>query len=481
MNGPLSWLIIVPLLGAAAALAAGPFARVVGVAFATFTLGLAAFAWRAWGGPSAGFAFEERVAWLQGLGLEYHVGADGLGLALVLLTAALTLVALIGSWQEIRHRVPEFVAVILFLEGALIGVFTSLDLILFFLCWEAVLIPMFVLISVWGGAERGKAAMKFVLFTMGGSAFLLVGILVLAAAHVRQFGSLTFAYEALRGVTLSPQTQLWVCAGFLVAFLVKLPAFPVHTWLPDAHTEAPTAGSVLLAGVLLKMGGYGILRFCLPMFPDAVSLLRPWMVGLGLIGILYGALIVLVQDDLKRLVAYSSVSHMGYVLVGAFSGMAAGVTGAAFQMINHGITTGGLFLAVGMLYERTHTRRLADLGGLALLMPRYAWGLLVLSLSSLGLPGTGGFVGEFLVLVGAFQYRPVAGGLAALGVVLAAAYLLSMYRRAMHGPAGPAAVHVSDVTPREACLLLSLGAVILWIGIQPMPILRLAGSIAGVR
>ncbi len=229
------------------------------------------------------------------------------------------------------------------------------------------------------------------------------------------------------------------------------------------------------------MGGYGILRFCLPMFPDAVVIFRPWMVALGLIGILYGALIVLVQDDLKRLVAYSSVSHMGYVLVGAFSGMAAGVTGAALQMINHGITTGGLFLAVGMLYERTHTRRLADLGGLALLIPRYAWGLLVLSLASLGLPGTNGFVGEFLVLVGAFQYRPVVGGLAALGVVLAAAYLLSMYRRAMHGPAGPAAVHVSDVTPREACLLLSIGAVILWIGIQPLPMLRLAGSIVGVH
>ncbi len=242
MNGPLSWLIVVPLLGATAALAAGPFARAVGAAFATFTMGLALFAWRAWGGPAAGFAFEERVGWLPGLGLEYHVGADGLSLALVLLTAALTLVALIGSWHEIRQRVPEFVAVLLFLEGALVGVFTSLDLVLFFLCWEAVLIPMFVLISVWGGAERRKAAMKFVLFTMGGSAFLLVGILVMAAAHVRQFGSLSFAYEALRGVTLSPQTQLWVCAGFLVAFLVKLPAFPVHTWLPDAHSYGQSAG-----------------------------------------------------------------------------------------------------------------------------------------------------------------------------------------------------------------------------------------------
>src|SRR5256885_9965623 len=379
-------------------------------------------------GDSADFQFEEQRVWMPTLGVSYHVGIDGISLLLVLLTTFLMPLALASAWHAIEDRWKEFVATMLILETGMLGVFVSLDLFLFYVFWEAMLIPMYFIIGVWGGADRIYAAVKFVLYTMVGSVLMLVAILALYYQHGAATGTYTFDLPALTRWVIPPGlAQNVMFLAFALAFAIKVPLFPFHTWLPDAHVEAPTAGSVILAGVLLKMGTYGFLRFCLPLFPDASLWFGPLVFALAVIGIVYGAWVSTVQPDMKKLVAYSSVSHLGFVMLGIFTLTPHGLVGCVIQMVNHGLSTGALFLLVGMIYERRHTRLIADFGGLWSVVPAFSALFLVVVLSSLGLPGLNGFVGEFLVLVGAFQTNPWLAALAPSGIIFAAVYLLSLY------------------------------------------------------
>jgi NADH-quinone oxidoreductase subunit M len=397
-------------------------------------------------------------------GITYQVAVDGISVVLVFLTALLTWVALLFSWSIVRHRVREYVALILVLETGLLGVFAALDLFLFFVFWELVLVPMILLIGVWGGGARVYASVKFAIYTLAGSALMLVALIAL----VQVSGSGSFHYFALLGAAaLSERTQWLLFAAFALAFAVKVPLFPLHTWLPDAHVEAPAAVSVLLAGVLLKMGSYGFVRFAMPLFPHAAVAATPWIFALALIGIWYGAWVAFAQTDIKSLVAYSSVSHLGLVMVGLFALNVEGMSGGVLQMVNHGLSTGALFLLVGMLYERAHTREIAAFGGLWASMPRFSALFLLVALSSIGLPGTNGFVGEWLSLLGAFQANMLVGVLAAFGVVLAAAYMLWLFQRVFLGPTSPTAAGLPDLTARELVVLLPLVVLILWIGIYP--------------
>ncbi|MEW6543409.1 MAG: NADH-quinone oxidoreductase subunit M [Nitrospirota bacterium] len=411
--------------------------------------------------------FAERVSWITSPPISYSVGVDGISLPLLLLTTFLTPICVLVSWKAIQTRVKEFLATLLIMETAMLGVFAALDFVLFYVFWEAMLIPMYLLIGVWGGPNRLYAAIKFFLYTLAGSVLLLVAILVLYFK-----GGQTFDILLLSRVEYSSTLQHWLFWAFFLAFAVKVPMFPFHTWLPDAHVEAPTAGSVILASVLLKMGAYGFLRFTLPMLPEATETFAPFMLGLSLTAILYGAYMALAQTDLKKLIAYSSVSHMGFVTLGIFVVNAQGIEGAIMQMLNHGITTGALFCCVGIIYERTHSRMLADNAGLAGPMPRYATFLVIFALSSLGLPGTNSFVGEFLVLVGTFFWSKPVAAAAALGVILAAAYLLWMIQRVAFGvrPAN-AHGHLADLDRRELALLGVLAVLVFWIGIFPNPVL----------
>lgn len=426
--------------------------------------------------------FYERYAWVPTLGISYEVGIDGISLLLMILTTFLMPLTVLAAWDSISARVREFIICMLFLETGMIGVFAAVDLFLFYVFWEATLIPMYFLIGVWGGPKRIYAAVKFILYTMAGSLLMLVAILVLYFIHRQATGDATFNLFRLAQLELEPSTQRWLFLAFFLAFAIKVPLFPFHTWLPDAHVEAPTAGSVLLAGVLLKMGTYGFVRFCLPLFPQA-SIDAAWIIAfLAVVGIIYGGLMALVQTDIKKLVAYSSVSHLGFVILGIFAFNAQGLDGAVLQMVNHGLSTGALFLLVGMIYDRRHTRQIADFGGLAKVMPVYAAFLLVVALSSLGLPGLNGFVGEFLVLVGAFQTMPIYAVLAAIGVILSAVYLLWMYQRVMFGEV----THeenktLRDLAPRELIVLVPMVLVIVWIGLYPQPFLaRMEASTKGV-
>jgi NADH-quinone oxidoreductase subunit M len=361
---------------------------------------------------------------------------------------------------------------LLLMETAMIGVFAALDFVLFYVFWEAMLIPMYLIIGVWGGPNRLYAAIKFFLYTLAGSLLLLVALIALYFE-----GGNTFDLMRLMGQPYDPSFQMWVFLAFFLAFAIKVPMFPFHTWLPDAHVEAPTAGSVLLASVLLKMGAYGFLRFCLPMTPYASQIWMPWIAALSVIAILYGAYMALAQDDLKKLIAYSSVSHMGFVTLGIFVFNAQGIEGALLQMINHGITTGALFLCVGLLYDRTHSRLIADYGGVARPMPAFTVCLVIFALSSLGLPGTNSFVGEFLVLVGAFRVSPFVAALAALGIILAAVYLLWMVQRvALGAPREPARWALPDLSWREAVTLAPLVGLVFWIGLYPDPLLSVMHS-----
>jgi NADH-quinone oxidoreductase subunit M len=442
-------------------------AGALGAAVLTFLLSVPL--WVRFDGDSPDWQFEEFLKWMPGLGVGYHVGIDGISVLLVLLTTLLTPVALLSAWHAIEDRTKEFVVAMLLLETGMLGVFVALDLFLFFVFWEAMLIPMYFIIGVWGGAQRVYAAVKFVLYTMVGSALMLVAILVLYYQHGAATGVYTFDVPTLSRFVIAPGlAQNLMFLAFGLAFAIKVPLFPFHTWLPDTHVEAPTAGSVILAGVLLKMGTYGFLRFCLPLFPDASLEFGPVVYALAVVGIVYGALVSTVQPDLKKLVAYSSVSHLGFVMLGLFTLTPQGLVGAIIQMVNHGLSTGALFLMVGMIYERRHTRLIADFGGLWAVIPAFSALFMIVCLSSVGLPGLNGFVGEFLILVGAFQVNAWLAAAAMTGIIFAAVYLLWMYQRVVFGELRHEENRrLRDLTPREWALLAPVLLLIVWIGVYP--------------
>jgi len=404
----------------------------------------------------------EQRPWIPAWGISYHVGVDGLSLWLVILTTFLTPLALLGSWSSITSRVREFVVFMLLLEAGMIGVFVALDLFLFYVFWEVMLIPMYFLIGVFGHERRIYAAVKFFLYTFAGSVLMLVAFLVL----YRSAGLHSFDLSELTAAPVEPSLQVWLFLACALAFAIKVPMWPFHTWLPDAHVEAPTAGSVILAGVLLKMGGYGFLRVAIPLFPDAAMLFAPVVGALAVVGIIYGALVSLVQPDLKKLVAYSSVSHLGFVMLGIAAFTTTGLVGSVYQMLNHGISTGALFFLVGMLYDRRHTRLISEFGGLKSVMPWYAAVFLMISLSSIAVPGFNGFVGEFLILVGSWSFSPTLVALAALGVILAAGYLLWMVKRVFYGEVTHEKNRgLADLTLREATVLVPLVVLALVMGV----------------
>jgi NADH-quinone oxidoreductase subunit M len=407
--------------------------------------------------------FVETHPWIAAWGIDYAVGVDGISVLFVVLAALLSVLCVAVSWRAIDTRVKEFFLALLIMETAMIGVFVSLNLFLFFVFWELMLIPMFLLIGVWGGSNRVYAAIKFVLFTLAGSVFMLVGIIVLVQA-----AGGTFDFRTLAETRLPPGLQLWLFFAFFAAFAVKVPMFPFHTWLPDAHTEAPTAGSVILAGILLKMGAYGFIRLSLPMFPDAVrSLLVPMLV-LSVTAIIYGAYVTLTQRDLKRLIAYSSVSHMGFVTLGIFTISRAGIEGGILQMINHGIVTGALFLCVGIIYERTHSREIEDYGGLSRLAPAFSTVFAIFTLAAIGMPGTNTFIGEFLIISAAFNTGAIYGALSIVGVLLGVTYMCWLFYRLILREIRPKMeATVFDLGPREVLVLVPLVVLVILIGVQP--------------
>jgi NADH-quinone oxidoreductase subunit M len=416
------------------------------------------------------YQFVEQRAWMPTLGVSYHLGVDGISLLLVLLTTFLMPLVLLSSWHSIERRWKEFAITMLLLETGMLGVFVALDLFLFYVFWEAMLIPMYLIIGIWGGPNRVYAAVKFILYTLAGSLLMLVAILALYFLHGAATGAYTFDLPVLvRYVLPAGRAQNLMFLAFALAFAIKVPMWPFHTWLPDAHTEAPTPGSVILAGVLLKMGTYGFLRFCLPLFPQATMTFAPWMFALAVIGIIYGAWVSTVQADMKKLVAYSSVSHLGFVVLGLFTLNPQGMVGAIIQMVNHGLSTGALFLIVGMLYERRHTRLIADYGGLWSVVPALSALFLIVTFSSIGLPGLNGFVGEFLILVGAFQVHRPAAVLATTGIIFAAVYLLWMYQRVIFGEVTHEENRrLPDLSLREWVILVPVLVFIVWIGVYPV-------------
>jgi len=462
--------------------------RMVGLASTALTFFVSLRLFTGFDPTDPGFQFIERAVWLPDYGIHYFVGIDGISLFLVLLTTFLMPLVLLASWQDIDRSVPSYVFFMLFLETGMLGAFVSLNLFLFYVFWEVMLVPMYFIIGIWGGPRRVYAAVKFFLFTMVGSLLMLVAVLVLYHLGYEQTGGLNFDLvaapgSAVRGVldTVVPRageapwwrTQTWLFAAFALAFAIKVPMVPLHTWLPDAHVEAPTAGSVVLAGVLLKMGTYGFVRFAMPLFPDAAHEATPWILLLAVVGIIYGSLVAMVQADVKKLVAYSSVAHLGFVMLGMFAWNAQGLNGSVLQMVNHGLSTGALFLLVGMLYERRHTRQISDFGGIARPMPVFAAFFGLVTMSSIGLPALNGFVGEFLILLGAFLANPLAATLATSGVVLGAAYMLWMFRRVMFGPLeSPENRGLIDLGFREKFVMVAIAIPIVWIGIYPETFLR---------
>ena len=447
-----------------------------------FTFLLSLLIWAVYDPTEPGYQLIEYARWLPAFGVHYFVGIDGISLLLVVLTTFLVPIVLLGSWNDIDTSVPSWVFFVLFLETGLLGAFVSLNLFQFYLFWELMLIPMYFIIGIWGGERRVYAAIKFFLFTMFGSLLMLVAMLVLYYLSFEQSGGvLSFDFVAAPGAvgpalidTVVPvgggavwwQTQTWLFAAFALAFAIKVPLFPFHTWLPDAHVEAPTGGSVILAGVLLKMGTYGFVRFALPLFPVAAVEFAPAIFALGLIGVIYGALVAMVQEDVKKLVAYSSVAHLGFVMLGIAAMTPTAVVGAVYQMLNHGISTGALFLLVGMLYERRHTREIAAFGGLESVMPRFAAVFLLICLSSIAVPGFNGFVGEFLILVGSWPFSPTLTALATLGVVLAAGYVLWMVQRVLYGEVTREENReLPDLDLREMAILVPLVVLTLVMGL----------------
>ncbi|MFN2386375.1 MAG: NuoM family protein [Thermoanaerobaculia bacterium] len=483
----LSIVTYVPLLGALALVFFFPkektgaiksFATAVAILDFLISLPL----WFAFDRTAPGFQFVETASWIPSLGVNYHFGIDGISLVLILLTTLTGAIAVYCSFTAITERQKEYYVLLLLLQTFMIGTFCSLDLFVFYVFWEVMLVPMYFLIGVWGGERRLYAAIKFFLYTLAGSVLMLLGIIALFFLNTTGFLGIpglgnppTFSIEHLTTVAagLPRDLQIWLFFSFFLGFAIKVPMFPFHTWLPDAHTEAPTAGSVILAAVLLKMGTYGFVRFSLPMYPEAIK--TPWvlrtMVALAIIGIIYGAMVTLVQKDMKRLIAYSSVSHLGFVMLGVFSLNMAGIQGGILQMVNHGISTGGLFLLVGIIYERRHTRMISDYGGLARQMPLYATYFLIMALSSMGLPLLNGFIGEFTILQGAFARSFWWAFFACTGIVLGAAYLLWLYQRLFFGELdNPANAGLPDMTPREQLTLVPLVLLAFWIGLYPRPV-----------
>jgi NADH-quinone oxidoreductase subunit M len=444
-----------------------------------------------------GFQFEYRASWIPSIGVQYYVGIDGISLLLLLLTTFLGFISILSSWTAITERVKEYYIFMLVLQTGMMGVFISLDFFLFYIFWEAMLVPMYFLIGIWGGPRKLYAAIKFFLYTLLGSVLMLLGILAVYFYYPKVTGG-TYTFDITEFIrVLGPLTdpqwldmQKWVFLAFFIGFAIKVPMFPFHTWLPDAHVEAPTAGSVILAGVLLKMGTYGFVRFSLPMLPHATWYYLPWMLGLSVVGILYGALVAMVQKDWKKLVAYSSVSHLGFCMLGVFALNHAGLSGGVLQMINHGLSTGALFLIVGLIYERRHTRMIAEFGGLSKQMPIYATLFMIITMSSIGLPTLNGFIGEFTILVGAFKIPADygfslpwlglhVGGLfwtvcAVLGIVLGAAYMLWLYQRTMFGKLdNPENASLKDLDFREVMTLAPIVVCCFWIGLYPKPFFRI--------
>jgi NADH-quinone oxidoreductase subunit M len=478
----LTLLIALPLAGAGACLAASErHAKgiALGTTLAEAVLALPLF----WTFDAGSTAFQNylSVSWIESWGIGYTVGIDGISLLMVLLTTFVMPLAVAGSFSYIQRREKAFYAMLLVLTTGMLGVFVALDLFLFYVFWEIMLIPMYFLIGIWGGERRIYAAIKFFLYTAVGSLLMLVAIASLVYFHQQAFGQLSFAYQDLLRVPLAGQVQMWLFAGFALAFAIKVPVFPLHTWLPDAHVEAPTAGSVVLAGILLKMGTYGFLRFGMPLFPAAAT--SPIVVNLflvlGLVGILYGAWVAAVQPDAKKLVAYTSIAHLGFVMLGLFGLTTQGIQGGILQMVNHGISTGALFLLVGMLYERRHTRHIDDFGGIARVMPVFAGAFVLVALSSIGLPGTNGFVGEFLILLGTFQSHPIFALIATTGVIFAACYMLPMVQRiVLNALDRDENRQLTDLDLRERLVLVPALAMILLIGVYPQPFLdRISPSV----
>ncbi len=484
-GGMLTALVFLPLLGALFILMQREERAIWNSAFifSLIPLALSLYLFAAFNPRDAAYQFVEQYDWIPEFGISYHLGMDGLSLLLVMLTTILISLSLLYSGGgDIEQRPREFCFFILVLETGLLGALLAVDLFLFYVFWEVMLIPMYFLIGIWGHGRRIYAAIKFVLFTMLGSLLMLVAILYLVLAARERIAHLSFDLPRLYDVPLSTSEARWLFAAFALAFAIKVPMWPVHTWLPDAHTEAPTAGSVILAGVMLKMGTYGFLRFAIPLFPEVAIEAVPLFMALAVVGITYGALVAMVQPDLKRLVAYSSVSHLGFVMLGIFALNRQGVEGAIYQMLNHGISTGALFLLVGMIYLRRHTREIAEFGGLWHRVPVYAAIFMVVMLSSIGLPGLNGFVGEFLIMLGAFLKFPLAVVFAVTGVILGALYMLWTYERVMFGPITRAVNEtVNDLGAREIAVMTPVLALMLLMGLYPKPLLsRMEPSVGAI-
>jgi NADH-quinone oxidoreductase subunit M len=484
MQNLLTYVLFSPLIGILLLLLVNKekknIIRYIGIGTSVVTFLLSLLVYFGFDAAQTDMQFVEQVPWITGLDISYAVGVDGLSILLVVLTTFLTPLALIASWDSITDRLKEYVSFMLLLEVGMLGVFVAIDLFLFYVFWEAMLIPMYFIIGIWGGKEKIYAAVKFFIYTMAGSLLMLIAILWLGYyASTLPDGYFTTNLRTLNAIapSIPMNIQMWMFAAFALSFAIKVPLFPLHTWLPDAHVQAPTAGSVILAGVLLKMGTYGLLRFCLPLFPQASIEFTPVIATLSVIGIIYGALVAMVQTDIKKLVAYSSVSHLGFVVLGIFSMTEEGIQGAVIQMINHGLSTGALFLLVGMIYDRRHTREISQFGGLAKVMPVYSTLFMIVTLSSIGLPGLNGFVGEFLILLGSFNSAILGTYVytifAATGVIFSAVYMLWMVQRVFFGKV----VHVQnssllDLTRREIGVLIPIIIFIVWIGIYPSTFLK---------
>ena len=477
--GILSGLIVLPLIGAAFILilrgddeATRRNARWAALTTTIITFILSLIAWGRFDTGVAGFQLIEAKPWF-GSGIGYKLGVDGISMPFVLLTTFLMPFCILASWTSITLRVREYFVAFLVLEALMIGVFCALDLVLFYLMFEGGLIPMFLIIGIWGGKRRIYASFKFFLYTLLGSLLMLLAIM-------KMYGVAgTTDITVLLNTPFARSMQIWLWLAFFASFAVKMPMWPVHTWLPDAHVEAPTAGSVILAGILLKMGGYGFLRFSLPMFPEASHYFAPLVFALSVIAIVYTSLVALVQEDMKKLIAYSSVAHMGFVTMGLFTMTTQGVQGAIFLMISHGIVSGALFLCVGVIYDRMHTREISAYGGLVTRMPRYAFAFMVFTMANIGLPGTSGFVGEFLTMLAAFQVNTWVAFFATLGTILAAGYALFLYRRVIFGALEkPSLKAIQDLSPREIALLVPLILLTLYYGVHPAPILNASQAAA---
>jgi len=478
----LSFIVFLPLAGGLLALLAGgrgdrperaPLIRNIALLTSLVTFAATLYLWWRFDPANVAFQFEERYAWIPDFGIQYFIGVDGISLLLVVLTGFLTPLALLSSWESIQKGVKAFSFFILALETAMLGVFVSIDLFLFYIFWDAMLIPMYFLIGIWGYERRIYASIKFILYTMAASVLMLIAIIALAVAHSTATGAPSFNLLDLYTLNLSERFEYWAFLAFAVAFAVKVPLFPFHTWLPDAHVEAPTAGSIILAGVLLKMGTYGLLRFAFPLFPTPALQFAPILATLAVIGIIYGALVAMVQPDMKKLVAYSSVSHLGFVVLGLCTMNVYGVQGAVYQMLAHGVSTGGLFMMVGLLSDRRHTRLISEYGGLKAVTPQLVRVFLLITLASIALPLTNGFVGEFLILIGAFRWNTTLTALAATGVILSAIYMLWMFQRVHYGPVTNEKNRaLPDLTVREWAMVAPIAAMAVFMGVMPNVFLR---------